>query len=126
MKGDKKGERAQDRSDVVCRRYQRQDVLNYSGDIADDKIVVGGAVDNISVNGFKISGVPSSFSGDKQSYSVVVTGPGKNLKLMAKPCWAKKSTGTVDIGFKVIDATWEWYEFVLDSFDEEQVEKTLI
>ena len=112
------------RADGVYRRYQRKDVLDYTGDIAENSRVLAGTVENISANGFKLSGVPDAFNGDKLNYQVLVSGCGRRFKLMAKPCWEKKNLGSVEIGFKVIDASWEWYEFVLDAFNAEQIDKT--
>lgn len=107
------------RSDGIYRRYQRRELSNYSGDIADENLVVGGVVENVSANGFKLSGVSSAFRAQKYNYKVMVSGGGKYFKLMARPCWQKTGTGTKDIGFKVMDASWEWYEFVLESFDKD-------
>jgi hypothetical protein len=110
------------RSDGIYRRYQRRKLKNYSGDIADDKLIVGGIVEDVSANGFKLSGVSSVFDAQKYNYQVIVSGGGKYFKLMARPCWQKKGTGTKDIGFKVMDASCEWYEFVLESFEQESGE----
>lgn len=110
------------RSDGIYRRYQRRELNNYSGDIADENLVVGGVVENVSANGFKLSGVSSAFTAQKYNYKVIVSGGGKFFKLMARPCWQTKGTGTKDVGFKVMDASWEWYEFVLESFEKDSGE----
>ena len=44
---------------------------------------------------------------------------------LAKPCWKRTGsmTSRIDIGFKILDAPWEWVEFAMNeipAFDYEE------
>jgi len=97
---------------MVVRRDSRRAVNGFTADIAGSVSLVTGGIDNISKGGFKISAVPDSFTGSKHSYNVVLNGDGHYYRLVAKPCWKNKSAerGCVDIGFKILDAPWEWVD----------------
>ena len=54
------------------------------------------------------------FSATHQCYVAVVSGEDKYYKVLIQPRWLKRAQGgdSMDVGFKVIDAPWEWTEFV--------------
>jgi len=96
-------------SGQVKRKYSRVEVGGFVGNIADGRKVIGGIVGNISTGGFQCTNLPQSFSADKHTYPVVLSGGGKHYKMLAKPCWReKKGNYTINIGFKILDAPWEW------------------
>ena len=101
-------------------RVERKDIRGtipgFVGDIADGLAIFGGKVEDISTSGFKLTNVPESFTAQKHIYTTVVSGNGKHYRLLAKPCWKKPSEldGFVEVGFKIIDAPWEWTELALD------------
>jgi hypothetical protein len=98
----------------VKRKYQRAEVGGFHGNLADGRKVIGGVVDNISTGGFAFTHVPESFSAEKHSYTAVLSGGGKHYKLLAKPCWRKKKeNNTIQIGFKILDAPWEWVDLTM-------------
>jgi hypothetical protein len=41
------------------------------------------------------------------------------------PCWTKKirTNHSVEVGFKIIQASWEWTEFVLNAVSSHAVEE---
>ena len=97
------------------RKNPRLDVQGLVGDIADGNFVLGGLVDDVSLVGFKMSNLPISFSADKRGYTTVISGKDKHYKCIVIPCWTKKAedTQSIEVGFKIIQASWEWTEFVL-------------
>lgn len=97
------------------RRYRRGDVAGFSCDIADGNRLVAGVVDNISTNGFKIHYTGNTFSANEHCYQAVVSGNGRHYKIFAKPCWQQQTDSGQEIGFKIIDVSWEWTEMVLES-----------
>lgn len=99
----------------VQRRYRRGRVTGFQGDIADGHRVVGGMIDDVSATGFKLVQVDETFMAEKHTYQAVVSGNGKYYKVLAKPCWKQATDKGVEIGFKVVDTSWEWLEFVLDT-----------
>lgn len=104
----------------IHRRFQRETVIGFSGDIADGNHMIAGDVDNVSTNGFKMINITGSFRAGKHYYQTIISGDGKYYKLMAKPCWKRKTVGDTEIGFKIVDAPWEWFEFILESVPEKK------
>lgn len=108
------------------RKDRRAGVPGLVGDIADGNQVIGGVIHDISSGGFRIAHIPVCFSADKLTYVVVLSGGGKHYRLLAKPCWRKKGKGQDqdEMGFKIIDAPWEWFELTMleiPEFDYEDV-----
>ncbi len=105
------------RAQIIRRKNKRTHVKGFIGDIADGNFVFGGIVEDISSEGLKISNLPSDFPITKHSYRTVISGDGKHYRVLVRPCWTKKDdlTKTMEAGFKIVDAPWEWEEFVLDA-----------
>lgn len=103
------------RREVFHRRYRRGMVSGFSCDIADGNRLVGGIVGDVSSNGFKLLDVDESFQADDHCYQTVVSGKGRHYKMLAKPCWRRKSDKGLEVGFKIMDVSWEWTEFILDT-----------
>jgi hypothetical protein len=99
------------------RRHPRVEVRGFVGDIADGNFVLEGIVEDVSSGGFKMSSLPGNFSAADRNYTAVISGKGKHYKVIVIPCWTKKiyNSRTVDAGFKIVQAPWEWTEFVLGS-----------
>ena len=100
----------------VKRSSHRKNISGFVGDIAGSSSLVGGDVMDISCGGFKMTGVPATFTAQKHTYTVVLSGSGKHYRLLARPCWQKKTDqkGFVEMGFKVIDAPWDWLDLTLN------------
>lgn len=88
-----------------------------TGDIADGNFFLGGRVRNISSNGFRISDLPSHFTAGPRNYTTVISAERRHFRLVATPCWIESTDDNryMDAGFKIIEAPWEWTEFVLDA-----------
>ena len=99
------------------RRHIRVNVHGFVGDIADGNFVLGGTVEDVSFSGFKMSNLPKNFSAAHRSYTTVISGKDKHFRCIVIPCWTKKTENkrSVDVGFKIIQASWEWTEFVLNA-----------
>ncbi len=99
----------------VERKFQRFWGPGFVGDVADGKSIVGGIVEDISAGGFKISSIPDSFTAEKHTYSTILSGDGKHYKILAKPCWRRQGQekNNVEVGFKILDAPWEWAELTM-------------
>ncbi len=94
------------------RKFERVHVIGVSGDLATDKVILNGIVDDVSPGGFKLFQLPASFQNDKHVYTVVISNGDNHFKILAKPCWDSKAEGknSIEVGFKIIDAPWEWAE----------------
>lgn len=101
------------------RRYRRAGVSGFVGDIADGSMFIGGMIEDISAGGFRMTHLPPAFGAEKHSYATVVSGGGKHYRLLAKPCWRRQGRGnSVEIGFKILDAPWEWLELTMKEIPE--------
>ncbi len=106
------------RRNIVRRNEKRTIVNGFVGDVADGNFVFAGRVEDISSGGVKISHLPLDFSlGKHKSYRTVISGDGKHYRVLVSPCWGKRdeATNTLEAGFKLIDAPWEWEELILDA-----------
>ena len=102
------------RSDQHKRKYHRAVIPDFAGDLVDGRKIISGIVENISPGGFEIANLPQSFIAEKYLYRTVLSGAGRHYKILAKPCWRKtKGEYYTDIGFKIIDAPWQWLELTL-------------
>lgn len=99
------------------RKHPRLDVQGFVGDIADDNLFIEGTVEDVSLLGFKMSNLPENFSAAKRSYTTIISGNGKHSRCVVMPCWTRKAENihSVEVGFKIIQATWDWTEFVLSA-----------
>jgi len=97
---------------VASRRFSRRAVEGLSVGIAGEGLYAVAVAENVSQGGLKLSGLSSRFQANNFLYRAVVSGGGKTFRLTMKPCW-KRSSGdqSVEVGFKVLDAPWEWCEF---------------
>jgi hypothetical protein len=107
------------------RKDRRASVSGFVGDIADGNLVVGGMVEDLSLGGFRLAQMPDFFKAEKHTYTVVLSGGGKHYRLTAKPCWRRDSSseGQLEMGFKILDAPWEWIEMTtkeIPEFDYEE------
>jgi len=102
------------------RKHRRAGLSGFVGDLADGKLVIVGNIEDISTGGFKITDIPSFFSAEKHTYTAILSGGGQHYRLLAKPCWKRQGAGrgNVDIGFKILDAPWEWVEFTMNEIPE--------
>lgn len=101
------------RSRPISRRYPRGRIDGYSVDIADGRFFAHGAIADISLTGFKMALSFDSFKADQYSYTTIISGKGRHFKLLVKPCWKNSSGQKSEVGFKIVDAPWEWAEFAM-------------
>jgi hypothetical protein len=108
------------------RKHRRARFSGFVGDLADGNLVVGGIIEDISLGGFKISDIANSVVAKKHAYTAILTGGGKHYRLLVKPCWRHQGAGkdNADIGFKILDAPWEWVEFAMREIPELDYEDT--
>lgn len=102
------------------RHFQRREVSGYTCDIADSRRLIGAVVENVSANGFKVSRIGEGFLAAEHCYRTVISGNGKHFKILAKPCWKRQTSQGVEIGFKILDVSWEWLEMTLSAGSEKK------
>jgi len=108
------------------RKYRRAGMAGFVGDLADGKNIYSGHVTDISLGGFRIADLPQSFVAERHTYTAILAGGGKHDRVLAKPCWKRGGNmhSRIDIGFKIIDAPWEWVEFAMNEIPEFDYEES--
>jgi hypothetical protein len=98
----------------IERRYPRIKISGLICDIADGNLVFGGIVTDVSAGGFKVSNLPRTMSSGKHNFSAVLSGNNRHYRLVVVPCWSKTAAEgyCVEIGFRIIQAPWEWTDFI--------------
>ena len=98
------------------RRHERVELHGYIADIADGNFIYGGIIEDVSLGGVKLNSLPTKFSIEGKTYCIVVSGgtAGTHFKLTVRPRWKKvaQSGLSMDVGFRVVDAPWEWADLV--------------
>lgn len=106
----------------VKRKHRRAEISGFMGNLVDGRKIIGGIVENISTGGFEFSSLPESFGAEKHTYIAVITGKEKHYKVLVKPCWRRcKGKNNINIGFKILDAPWEWVELTLNQIAEQRL-----
>ena len=101
------------------RKYKRTEITGFSASVSDGKKIFRGVVENVSTGGFEITNLPKLFTSEIYSCTAVLSGGGKHYKMLAKPCWSKKKgKRNITIGFKILDASWEWLAFTMNQDPE--------
>lgn len=98
------------------RRFPRRRVGKFSCQLADSKSIFKGSIDELSVQGFRISNVPPNFCDESKIYRAIFS-EGKNYyKITVIPRWSKPSPGGngCQAGYKILDNDWKWLRFSLD------------
>ncbi|MFW2364997.1 MAG: PilZ domain-containing protein [Desulforhopalus sp.] len=111
----------------VKRKSRRARIPGLIADLADGNAIVGGKVDNISQSGFSFTHVLPDFAADKHTYTIVLSRDGRHYRIIAKPCWRLQGEGEQNkIGFKILDAPWEWLEFTMTEIPEFDYEESTV
>ena len=93
------------------RRHQRMAISNLSADISDGKGFFPGVVSDLSRFGLRLTDLPLKVD-SSQRPSIVVSGHGRNFKMLVRPCWTQKDNNRKSVGVEIMNAPWEWTEFV--------------
>ena len=101
---------------VEKRIHERAELHGHIADIGDGNFIYGGIIEDISISGLKLNGLPTKFAIEGRIYRIVISGGVSNehIKLKVRPRWKRTAASglTMDVGFRIIDAPWEWTELV--------------
>lgn len=101
------------------RRYHRMDVQGLNADISDGIGFFPGVVTDISRFGICMTDLPKRVNEQSKKMTVVISGHGKNFKMVARPKWSEKSGLRKVVGLEIINTPWEWTDFVMKFEPEE-------
>lgn len=96
------------------RVYQRIDIQGLNGDISDGAGFFPGSVTDISRFGMCMSDLPQRVNEQTKRMTVVISGHGKNFKMVVRPRWSEKTGMRKMVGFEILNTPWEWTDFVMN------------
>jgi hypothetical protein len=105
------------------RKHRRKEVAGFLGDVTAGGLVAGCEVRDVSRGGFRVRDLAAKYKSGKYFYTVVLSGHGRHFRMLATPCWEKVDpvNNQTETGFKILDCSLEWIEFVQNIFDKRGV-----
>ena len=95
------------------RKHPRIQDLPLEADISDGTRFFSGYVDNISRFGICLRDVPNRLDHQARRISVVLSCNGSSFKMMTRPCWTEQNGSGKSVGLEILNAPWQWTEFVI-------------
>ncbi len=95
------------------RVYQRLEVKGISADLSDGKGFFPGVVSDVSRFGVGMTDLPKRINENTRRMTVVISGNGKNFKMLVKPRWAESVGRRKIMGFEIINTPFEWTDFIM-------------
>lgn len=83
-------------------------------DVSDGRGFFSGMVTDLSRFGLGVTDLPVKLDHTSQRFSIVISGRGRNFKMLVKPRWVKTATGCKCVGVEILNAPWAWTEFVME------------
>lgn len=96
------------------RRYKRMGIPNLLAHVSDGAGVFSGTVTDISRFGLLLDDIPSRFNEKANNLSIVVSAKSRNFKMMAMSKWVDQEDYKKRVGLKIMNAPWDWTEFVME------------
>lgn len=97
------------------RRYKRMEVPGLLVDVSDGIGFFSGTVIDISRFGLLLDDISSRFNDKASNVSIVVSAKGRSFKMMATSKWVDEENHKKRVGIKILNAPWDWTEFVMES-----------
>ena len=95
------------------RRYDRIDIQGLEADISDGVGFFPAVISNISRFGIQMTDLPKRVNEQSKKITVVVSGHGRNFKMITRPKWSEKTGLRKALGLEIINTPWEWTDFVM-------------
>ena len=95
------------------RVYQRVEVSGFQADVSDGMGFFPGEVCDVSRFGLCMRDLPKRVNETSNRMTVVVSGNGKNFKMIVRPKWSQASGLRKTVGFEILNTPYEWTDFIL-------------
>ncbi len=96
------------------RVYLRMDVQGLKGDISDGAGFFPGVITDVSRFGMCMAELPTRVNVKTKRMTLVVSGLGKNFKMIVRPRWSENMGRRKMVGFEILNTPWEWTDFVMN------------
>ncbi len=103
------------------RKSERLEIRGLIADISDKTGFYSGHIEDVSLDGVKITLLLKKFEVEPRQYITVVSGYNKNFKIKVQPCWHNQvSNGYYqEVGFRIIEPSWAWASFIQGMLPDE-------
>lgn len=95
------------------RKHKRIAVEGFTVDVSDGVGFGSGYISDISRSGMCLTDIPSRLK-KTAKMTVVVSGHGKNFKLLVTPKWMEENGARRDVGVKIDATSGPWTGFVMN------------
>ena len=98
------------------RKHPRTPVRDFECQLANNKSIFKGTIDELSVQGFRMSKVPLSFCDESKIYRAIFSEGDNYYKITVIPRWSKEMVDddSFEVGFKILDHDWKWVHFSME------------
>jgi hypothetical protein len=97
---------------MESRFYTRVPVKNFTVDASDGDGFFQGMVQDVSRFGVCIKNLPQRINDKAKRIIIVVSGDGRNFKMLARPCWGTLKDSEKSLGAELLNPPWGWTAFV--------------
>lgn len=99
------------------RKYPRTPIHGFDCQLADNKSIFKDVIEDLSVQGFRMSKVPISFCDESRIYRAIFSEGDNYYKITVIPRWSKKMVDEdgFEVGFKILDHDWKWVHFSMET-----------
>jgi hypothetical protein len=99
------------------RKYPRTQIRGFDCQLANSKSLFKGTIDELSVQGFRMSNVPITFCDESMIFRAILSEGENYYKITVIPRWSKKMIDGegFEVGFKILDHDWKWVHFSMDT-----------
>ncbi len=98
---------------MIKRRHQRVDVPNLVAHLSYGVSSFTGTVSNISRTGILLTDIPEEFDTRGEELSIIVSGKGKDFKLLVVPKWVSEDNSKKRMGMVIPNAPIDWTVFAM-------------
>ncbi|CAK8725416.1 PilZ domain [Candidatus Electrothrix aarhusensis] len=109
------------KKNIEQRRQPRMRLDGYTANIANDGFVYTATVQDVSLKGMQLQGLPARFTAlHGEQFSVVVSDfqEVRHYKLTVHSKWRKKDGRLVAVGFHIKNAPGSWKQFIFQEMPE--------
>jgi hypothetical protein len=95
------------------RKFRRARIDGFVCQLAENKSVFKGAVEELSAQGFSMSKVPELFCDEAKIYRAIFSEGDNYYKIIVVPRWSKLSPDgkSFTVGYRILDNDWKWVRF---------------
>lgn len=98
------------------RKFRRTKKTGFDCQLADEKSVFKGSIDDLSAQGFSMTKVPAAFCDEAKIYRAIFSKGDNYFKITVIPRWSRPALdgSGFHVGYKILDNDWKWVHFSME------------